>query len=435
MHSVPPGPSGTEVTQGAVEAIRRRLLSDPRPEGFCLIALENMDLVEMTGGPEAVTALRARICHELSAALGCDAVLANAREDGFLLALRLGDRAMHLAKLEALLHALPFWRLDGVRHGTSVTARAGLVWLEPGLAGDPLRLHCAALAAVSTARHSQRSIVVADARDAVAISDLERTAQLICDLPDAVIEDRLFLLAQEIVSIRPDAPRGREYEVLLQMHSRNGQSYAPGYFLQAAEQSGLIEIIDHWVLRQVLVGHAPRLLARPEISVSVNIAARSLSNPGFVPLLESLLQQGGLPASRLQLEITETAQIPDLHQAQANTRAARALGCRIALDDFGVGMSGYGYLKTFEPHCLKIDGSLIPLVADPTSIDARIVRSVVTLAHELGVEVVAEHVSSQAIYEALQTLGVDKVQGFQLGRPGPFESVFEPPVVAISAGP
>lgn len=426
MHSVPPGPSGTDVRQAAVEAIGRRLGLSPVPDGFCLIVLENMDLVEVSGAPDAGAALRARVCSEIAARLGPEAMLSNAREDGFLIALPAGDRLVHLADLHEILHALPFWKLDALSHGTSVTGRAGLVWLDPGPRPEPLEIYRAAVTAASAARSSQRVCVVYGTPDGAAITDLERTAQLICDLPAAVSEDRLFLLAQEIVSTAPGAARGREYEVLLQMHSRNGQSYAPGYFLQAAEQSRLIEIIDHWVLRKVLVGHAPALLARPEISVSINIAARTLSNPDFVPLLQTVLDEGGLPAARLQLEITETAQIRDLKQAQANTRAARAMGCRIALDDFGVGMSGYGYLKTFEPHCLKIDGSLIPMVADPTSIDARIVRSVVELAHDLGVEVVAEHVSTPEIFEALKRLGVDKVQGFQLGRPGPFESVFDP---------
>lgn len=425
MQSVPGEMAGSATAQLAIEAIRQRLSQTPPPGGFCLFVLENMDLVEVAGEPGAARILRRRIHGELESILGAGSVLCDAREDGFILALPAGDHAAVVHDLDLMLQRLPFWGLDQLSHATSVTGRAGVVWVEDALRTEPADLHRAAVTAVSAARVAQRSRLVYGGSDTGAISDLQRTAQLICDLPTAVEEGRLVLLGQEIVSCAPGALRGREYEILLQMHGRNGQSFAPGFFLQAAEQSRLIEIVDTWVLRSILVDNAANLRAVPELTVSINVAARTLSGSAFAGGLEGMLKAGGVDPGRVQLEITETAQIRDLQQAQANIRAARSMGCRIALDDFGAGMSGYGYLKAFEPDCLKIDGSLISHVADETHMDARIVRSIITLAHDLGIEVVAEHVSSASILQALKGFGIDKVQGFQLGRPGPLQSVFE----------
>ncbi|WP_158617217.1 EAL domain-containing protein [Falsigemmobacter faecalis] len=417
--------AGSATTQLAIEAIRQRLAQTPPPGGFCLFVLENMDLVEVAGDAGAARILRNRIRGELENTLGAGSVLCDAREDGFILALPATDQDHLMRELDHMLHRLPFWSLDRPSHATSVTGRAGVVWVEDALRSKPEDLHRAAVTAVSAARVAQRSRLVFGGSDPRAITDLQLTAQLICDLPAAVEEGRLVLLGQEIVSCAPGAARGREYEVLLQMNGRSGQSFAPGFFLQAAEQSRLIEIVDNWVLRSVLVENAARLRALPDMKVSINVAARTLSGSAFAGGLEAMLKAGGVDPTRIQLEITETAQIRDLQQAQSNIRAARSMGCRIALDDFGAGMSGYGYLKAFEPDCLKIDGSLISHVADETHMDARIVRSIITLAHDLGIEVVAEHVSSQDILQALKGFGIDKVQGFQLGRPGPLQLVFE----------
>lgn len=425
MQSVLRETAGPSTAPFAIEAIRNRLGQKPEPGGFCLFVLENMDLVEVAGDPGATQVLRSRIKAELEDALGAGSVLCDAREDGFLLALPAADKALLLRNLDQMLQRLPFCGLDQPGRGTSVTGRAGVVWIADMQGCEAEELHRAAVTAVSAARIAQRSRLIFDGTDSEAIADLQRTAHLICDLPAAVEEGRMILLAQEIVSCAPGALRGREYEVLLQMHGRNGQAFAPGFFLQAAEQSRLIEIVDNWVLRSVLLDNAARLRAAPEVKVSLNVAARTLSGPGFAGGLEAMLRTGGVDPRRVQLEITETAQIRDLQQAQSNIRAARAMGCRIALDDFGAGMSGYGYLKAFDPDCLKIDGSLIANVADESHPDARIVPSIINLAHDLGIEVVAEHVSSPEILQALVGFGIDKVQGFQLGRPGPLQSVFE----------
>jgi len=150
-----------------------------------------------------------------------------------------------------------------------------------------------------------------------------------------------------------------------------------------------------------------------------------VGNPAFPSFLADELRESRIDPRRVQLEITETAVIRDLDQACSNIREARQLGCRIALDDFGAGLSSFSYLKAFEPDCIKIDGALIPNVVDPENVETQIVRSIISLAHRLGIEVVAEHVSSSAILAALHALGIDKVQGFELGRPRPLPQLFE----------
>lgn len=111
--------------------------------------------------------------------------------------------------------------------------------------------------------------------------------------------------------------------------------------------------------------------------------------------------------------------------ALAFVTAARGHGCRVALDDFGSGLSSFLYLRTFPVDCIKIDGAFVGNVTDPNSIDRAIVRAIVGVAHDLGLDVVAEHVDSTGVLKTLGELGVDMVQGFLIAQPRPFLEMFK----------
>lgn len=397
----------------------------PSPAGFALIVPDNLDMLEITAGPSQMHLLRQRIGERLATVFGPENVVGCTEMDGFLIALESADRNACTALIDQALQEMPGIRLDHGRHSCALTARAGIIWTEALPTIEPEQVRRKLVSALVAARRDHQSCVVVTADESLGRSETELTAQLLCDLPAAIAENRLQLNAQNIIacSSEPDAPF--EVEILLQMVDRDGNEYPPSSFLPAAEQSALIEMIDRWVLRRVLVDFGPELRAHPQIWVSINVSAPSLGNPAFPGFLSDILRESRIDPRRVQLEITETSVIRDLDQACANIRAARSLGCRIALDDFGAGLSSYGYLKAFEPDCIKIDGALIPNVVDPENVEAQIVRSILRLAHRLGIEVVAEHVSNPDILVTLRDLGIDKVQGFELGRPRPLPQLFE----------
>jgi EAL domain-containing protein (putative c-di-GMP-specific phosphodiesterase class I) len=240
----------------------------------------------------------------------------------------------------------------------------------------------------------------------------------------ALAEDRFTLFAQPIIDLRDD--RNVQFELLLRMVGERGGLVAPGLFLPVAERHGLIPEIDRWVLGEAA------FFAAAGHSVQVNVSAASLADPGMADHVEWSLAAAGAPASRLVLEITETAAMADEHLAASFVKRVRALGCRVALDDFGTGFGSLRYLKRFRVDMLKIDREFVTdLLQDPAS--EHVVRAVVQLATNFGVETVGEGVEDAATLARLRALGVDRAQGFHLASPAPALDVLAGgPVLALA---
>ncbi|MFG6485134.1 EAL domain-containing protein [Roseateles sp. BYS78W] len=211
-------------------------------------------------------------------------------------------------------------------------------------------------------------------------------------------------------------------ELLLRLRERDGSRVPPTAFMPAAERFHIAPRIDRWVLRQAVA-----LLQRegpPQIaSLSVNLSGLTLQDTAFHQEARVLLQQLGPERARaLCLEITETAVITRLADAARFITQMRALGARIALDDFGVGASSYSYLKALPVDVLKIDGQFVrALMTDP--LDQVAVRSFVDVARTLGLTTVAECVETPEVLLELVRLGVGEVQGFLLHRPEPLDGL------------
>lgn len=192
-----------------------------------------------------------------------------------------------------------------------------------------------------------------------------------------------------------------------------GQLIMPGHFIPLAEKSGRILDIDRWVIRQVV-----RLLAgNPDIPpIAVNLSGRSLSEPDLPQFISEELRVSRIAPSRLIVEITETAAVSDLHDAQRMIEALGQLGCGVSLDDFGVGFASFAYLKHLNVDTIKIDGIFIrDLPNDPDN--QVFVQAMVSVALGLGKSVVAEYVEDGRTLALLRNYGVDLVQGYFLDRP------------------
>jgi EAL domain-containing protein (putative c-di-GMP-specific phosphodiesterase class I) len=162
-----------------------------------------------------------------------------------------------------------------------------------------------------------------------------------------------------------------------------------------------------------------RLAENPAIpSIALNLSGRSLSEPGLPQYIGDELRRAGVDPGRLIVEITETAAVSDLHDAQRMIEALRQLGCGVCLDDFGVGFASFAYLKHLNVDTIKIDGIFIrDLPSDPDN--QVFVQAMVSVALGLGKSVVAEYVEDAPTLALLTRFGVDLVQGFYLDRPIP----------------
>jgi diguanylate cyclase len=192
----------------------------------------------------------------------------------------------------------------------------------------------------------------------------------------------------------------------------------PDAFLPIAEQTGIIDSLTRWAIGAALdqlVTWGPTV---QDLAVAVNISARNLSRGDFADGVLAAVRSSGVRPERLLIEMTETALLSDPDRAGRSLRRLAAAGIRVSLDDFGQGQTSLGYLSTLPLHEVKIDKSFVVDMLEDRS-HAAIVRSVIELAHNLGFEVVAEGVETQAILDELEVLGCDIAQGFLLARPMP----------------
>ncbi len=229
-------------------------------------------------------------------------------------------------------------------------------------------------------------------------------------LRDALARDRLAAYAQPILDLRRDQTSG--WELLIRL-PEGTQVLLPAAFLPVAERLDLVQQIDVWICRQAL-----RLIGRRNACVHVNLSARTLRDDGAIRAIAAELDASGVSPANLVLEITETAAVGDVAQTLRCVETLRARGCRLALDDFGVGFSSLYYLRHLPVDYVKIDGTFTrTLVADAQN--QQIVRAIADLARGLGRATIAEWVEDKATLEKVRALGVDYAQGDRVGRPVP----------------
>jgi diguanylate cyclase (GGDEF)-like protein len=239
----------------------------------------------------------------------------------------------------------------------------------------------------------------------------------------ALLHERFRLEAQTVVPLNGGAPHPK-YELLLRMSDEAGTSVPPDSFLSAAERYQLAPAIDRWVVRrtiEMLLPHAEALVER-NACFAVNISGQSLGDQEFAAFIDSTLRECQLPLRLLSFEVTETAAVANIVRAEALIHRLRELGCAVALDDFGRGLSSLTYLKTLPVTHLKIDGTFVrDVVVDERS--QAMLSAIVQLARAMKLITIAECVESEAICAMTRSLGVDYGQGFSLGRPRPLEHV------------
>jgi diguanylate cyclase (GGDEF)-like protein/PAS domain S-box-containing protein len=190
----------------------------------------------------------------------------------------------------------------------------------------------------------------------------------------------------------------------------------PGEFIPVAEDCGLIPAIGRWVLEEACRQGRAWHGQGHRLRMAVNLSTRQLGLPSFVRELEQVLRRSEFPPDSLELEITEGALTVDAEAAIAQLRALRELGVHIAIDDFGTGYSSLSRLRRLPISRLKIDGSFVQGIPS-NSDDRSIARAIISMAHDLSLEVISEGVETAAQRDFLEDSGCDLLQGFWLGRP------------------
>ncbi len=314
--------------------------------------------------------------------------------------------------------------LEAIRHAKiacgdrilALTASIGFA-LFPGNAVTADALLDAAAEALSDAKERGRNAFCGTSPERLRQQRLLRALEWERKIREALDEDRFSLFAQPILHIASGAVS--HYEVLIRMIGTDGKLVPPGDFLEVAEQFGLMNAIDRWVLER---GVAALADLPAHVGLAVNISGLAFGDLDLFPWLAGTIDRFGVDASRLTLEITETAAVADLGDAMRFMAVLRELGCKFALDDFGVGFSSFEYLKRLPVDVLKIDGSFVRGLRDSET-DRHLVHAMVEVARGLGKEVVAEFVEDEETVGILAEMGVDYAQGFHIGRPAPLSEL------------
>jgi diguanylate cyclase (GGDEF)-like protein len=245
--------------------------------------------------------------------------------------------------------------------------------------------------------------------------------ELETDLARALERNEFRLYYQPLVSMQGNCLAGFEALVRWQ-HPRRGL-VNPDEFISLAEENGTIVPLGAWVLNEAcrqLQLWRTEIPAAIDLQMNINVSGKQLASPDFLAILDHALAASGLPADRVNMEITESVLMENAERTRLTLTQIRRRGVRIHLDDFGTGYSSLSYLRNFPIDSLKIDRSFVSAAGDtPTSglASEEIVRTIIGLAHSLSLTVTAEGTETLAQVEALRELGCTNVQGYHFSRP------------------
>jgi diguanylate cyclase (GGDEF)-like protein len=397
----------TEILDGILSTARRH----GHPVAACLIEIQQLQDVVGSFGHAAADEVVCEMARRLSGAGGVDGCVARIGTDQFAVALQGfgGPEASRRAEeLAAGLRA----PLDYGAVSLQLEMRMG-VSVFPDDAGRADELLQRADLALYRAKESGSVIGTFVRGD----DEIQRhRLSVLGDLRRAIAADELELHYQPKVAL-PSA-KAVGCEALVRWRHPVRGLVPPGEFIAHAERAGLITSITAWVLRAAFRQLRAWELAGIALDVAVNVSPADLADPAFADSVAMMLAESGVDASRVVLEVTESAAMKDLAKTVRVMEQLRVLGVRFAIDDFGTGYSSLAHLKRLPVSELKIDRSFIQDLEARQGDDV-IVRSTIDLGHALNLKVVAEGVEVPYSWQVLDRLGCDLVQGYFVARPMP----------------
>jgi diguanylate cyclase (GGDEF)-like protein/PAS domain S-box-containing protein len=383
-----------------------------------VLDLDHFKAVNDTLGHEAGDRLIVNVATLLSGRLRSSDAVARLGGDEFAILLpdANAEVAQHVAEqIVADIHSKAV--VEQGQASRRVTASVGVTMFTQGQVNSEAVLVDADLA-MYDAKEAGRDQVAIHAGGRDEQPRMKARLEWIDRIRSALDEGQFTLHAQPILELHSE--RVTQCELLLRMVDGTGDTIPPGAFLYIAERYDLIQELDEWVAKQAI-----ELVARDEAaggqgSVEINVSAKSLANDRLLDLIEYEVARHQIDPGRLIFEVTETAAISHMALARSFAERLMRLGCRFALDDFGAGFGGFYYLKHIPFDYLKIDREFVTGCLHNRT-DQLVIEALVSLAHGLNKQTIAEGVEDHETELFLRRRGVDLAQGYHIARPAPIQ--------------
>ncbi len=389
---------------------------------FAVVALDLdhfKDINDSMGHNIGDAILRA-VGKRLRASLPESAVVSRSGEDEFAITMALGkdtEARDVAARVASVIRSEPFKVFN---ENFQVRASIGVAtYPDDGVDPDQVLKH--ADIALNRAKEDGRDNIKEYSEDFDRA--VQQRFQMLRDLRDAMEQDQLTLFYQPQLDLQKGTIIGAEALIrwFKPDNSKEGGTYiSPADFIPIAEQSGLIVPIGEWVLKTACFAAAEWNAAGHDFRIAVNVSGAQFYQSDLVALVQKTLSDSGLPAHKLELEVTESIFMEDVNHAIQTLQHFHSMGVELAIDDFGTGYSSLSYLRQFPIDRLKIDQSFIRNALNNPD-DAAIARTIVRLGHSLNLKVIAEGVETKEHEEFLLSEDCDEVQGFRYSRPIPNE--------------
>lgn len=416
-HDVLTGLVNRREFESRVERALRSAKAREAQYALCYLDLDQFKIINDSCGHAAGDALLGQVGALLKAKVRWRDTLSRlgADEFGILLEACGLDDALRMA--ETLREAVRNFRFTWDDRVFRLGASVGVVPITADNE-DVASVLSAADSACQAAKESGRNRVHSFAENDMELMRRRREMQWAARINAALEEGRFELHRMPIRPLQREEA-GTHYELLLRMRDEDGRLVTPDNFIAAAERYGLTPAIDRWVIESTFRWLVSDSDERERLAMcAINLSGQTLGDDKFLPFVVEQFQRSGIDASRICFEITETAAVANFSQANRFIQALKELGCKFSLDDFGTGLSSFGYLKHFPVDYLKIDGSFVrEILRDP--IDREMVRSINEIGHLTGKLTIAEFAASDEIIEVLRGLGVDYAQGYGIGQAVP----------------
>lgn len=385
------------------------------PCALAFLDLDHLKRVNDLFGHSTGDTLLQMVCERLKYSLSEDQPLGRIGNDEFII-LFPGMRAGEARRAaQDMIESLNGSALYVGERAFQLKSAMGLIDIDRNM--TPKDAIAAASRACRDARKQHQDVVLYE-ENARELFDHIDEMHLFEQLESTGTSEDIFLEMQPIMSLRHPL-QTLNFEALLRVRNTGARPLQTGKIIQAAEDSGMVTAIDKWVFTTLLEWMSKHHLKLGQTrQVNVNLSGVSLNDDRFINVLFGILNQQPQFTRRLCVEITEGVALQDLERTRQFMRRLQRMGARVALDDFGAGYTSFSYLKELPADMIKIDGTLIrDMLASEANI--AIVNSIVDLAHNLGMECIAEWVEDVATLRALADMGVDYVQGYVISGSRP----------------